>query len=231
MGASTTVLLLAGGASRRMGHDKRLLPLGGRPLAARAFEAARHVGGVWMLVAGAADEALLAPHLAGEAKFVVDATPGAGPMAALAEALPKVPGPRALLMAVDLALVTGPILARLAALAEAEAADIVVPRADGRLQVTCAVYARPLAPALAAAVAGGEASLTRFVAGLARPGAPGVPAPGATAGAAMDVRLPPPGGVRIVEPADWSRWPGAGPHTFAAVNTPAEYERLKDDLG
>lgn len=231
------MLLLAGGASRRMGCDKRLLPLGGRPLAARAFEAAGHVGGVWVLVAEPADEALLGRHLTGEAKFVVDATPGAGPMAALAAALPKVPAPRALLVAVDLALVTGPFLARLAALAEAEAAGIVVPRADGRLQVTCAVYARPLAPALAAAVAGGEASLTRFVAGLAPagapppPGGPEAPAPGAAPGAAMDVRLPPPCGVRIVEPAVWSRWPGAGRHTFAAVNTPADYERLKHDLG
>jgi molybdopterin-guanine dinucleotide biosynthesis protein A len=193
-----TVLLLAGGRSRRFGRDKRLEPIGGEPLIARTYAVARVVAQTWVLVADAADAAALRPVLP-DAHFVPDAIPGAGPLAALASALVNLPTPAALLVAADLVELDGSLLAELAR-ATAAADSIVVPEDEGRLQVACAGYPRSLATAAAIAVAEGQRSLMDWV---------------------QDLAVTDPKAVRVIPPEVWRAWSGTA-QPFRNVNEPSD---------
>lgn len=96
----TVTVILAGGRSSRMGTDKALLPVDGRPLLAVQAERWR---GVFDEVVISADtrERFAALELGG-ARIVEDARPGADPMAALEAVMTAVPAHRYFLTAVDL---------------------------------------------------------------------------------------------------------------------------------
>lgn len=125
--------VLCGGASRRMGRDKALIEVGGRPMALRVAAALR-AGGCAGAVAVGGD----APALAGLGLVpVADRWPGQGPLAGLASAALALPaGSRLVLAPCDL-LEPSPAAVRdlLAALAGAPLeADVAVPLVDGRLE-------------------------------------------------------------------------------------------------
>ena len=146
MPLAATLLLLAGGESRRMGRPKALLPVGSVTLVewvaqrlAPEFED--------LLVAGRDPEQVpagLRPH------FVADLHPGAGPMAAVEAGLAAAPHEVVVAVACDMPSV-GPDLARRLA-ASSEGWDAAVPRVAGRPEPACAAYRRSAAATITAAL-------------------------------------------------------------------------------
>lgn len=152
--AGVTLIVLTGGASRRMGRDKASLDTGGLPLAARPVEALREL----------VDEVVLAgTAVAGvDGRVVPDALPGAGPLAAAAAALAAVAGERAVVVGCDMpAPVAGVVVLLLSALAAPGVDAAACGRADvpGGLEPLPLVLRRSAAPRLEAAVAEGARSL------------------------------------------------------------------------
>ena len=82
----TVTVILAGGKSSRMGRDKALLPVGGRPLLAVQAERWRGVFDA-LVISADTGERFAALELAG-ARIVEDVRPGAGPMAAPEAVMP-----------------------------------------------------------------------------------------------------------------------------------------------
>lgn len=124
-------MVLAGGASRRMGADKALLDWHGRPLvdhvAARLAPACTRV-----LIASGDGLRLERP---GE---IADAVADSGPLGGLLAALEAADAPLLAVVAVDLPHANAGVLSALASvIGEADAA---IPLVDGRLQPLHAVY-------------------------------------------------------------------------------------------
>ncbi len=163
-------LLLAGGRSTRMGRDKRLLPIDGEPMVARAYRALDDAfGAPWVLVAGKEDIRKLAPLLGAAARFLPDRSPDAGPLAAMADALERLDRPFAFLLATDVPGMDAAALIafdRLRSL-HAPAADATVALSAEKLQVTCGFYRRSLAPIFRASIREGSRCLSTS---LRRPG-------------------------------------------------------------
>ena len=91
--------MLAGGASRRMGADKRGLPIDGTPMLQRVID---RVAGqpVIVVVDPRRDPPPVA--LSGHVRFVDDLRPGEGPLAALEAGLAAAHDPVALVVATDM---------------------------------------------------------------------------------------------------------------------------------
>lgn len=159
-------LLLAGGRSKRMGADKRLLSIGHETLVGRAYGALREVfGPPWVLVAGAEDVDALSPILGAGVRFLADEAPSAGPLSALADALRIVDRTQVFLLAVDMPRVTSTVLHGLDGLRRAlpRMPDALVPIASGVPQVTCAFYRRAVAQSMRASVLAGSRSLVDWI--------------------------------------------------------------------
>lgn len=136
-----TGLVLAGGASRRMGADKALLIQGGVPLVVRAAR----------LLAPICDRVLVAsgPRPLGRGlEEIPDALPGVGPLGGLLAGLERASAPLVAVLAVDLPAADPAVLVRLAAAWDGEAA--VVPVVQGRPQPLHAVWATEAAGQLRA---------------------------------------------------------------------------------
>ena len=150
--------MLAGGASRRMGRDKALLEVGGRPLVLRAVDALGAARAAEVLVVGGDGPALAGLGLA----VVADEHPGAGPLGALVTALHAARHEVVVLLSCDL-LAPAPAAVRAVvdALEAAPEALWAAPESDGRRQLLHAAYRRAGVDHWAAAFAAGERSLRR----------------------------------------------------------------------
>jgi molybdopterin-guanine dinucleotide biosynthesis protein A len=174
--------VLCGGASRRMGTDKALLAVAGRPMALRVADALAAAGAAPVLAVGGDGASLRALGLA----TVADERPGEGPLAAVATALRALApaladgdpaaagrtGPAsgagegaALVVACDLVHPSAAALGATAeALAAAPGADVAVPVAGGRHQWAQAAWRLRALPALDACLERGERAIHRAVA-------------------------------------------------------------------
>jgi molybdopterin-guanine dinucleotide biosynthesis protein A len=132
------VVVLTGGASRRMGSHKPALDVAGRPLVARVLDAA-----------GSHPSMVVGPRqgVPDGVRVVMERVPGGGPVSAIAYAVEavrdsaaRVPAPDAVvLLAADLPFVTAAHVERLVgALASADLAVTVDP--DGRTNWLCAAW-------------------------------------------------------------------------------------------
>jgi molybdopterin-guanine dinucleotide biosynthesis protein A len=152
-----TILLLAGGRSRRMKRDKRLIS---RPrdqhLLGTVLEAARPLRAPIFLAAADTDAAR--PCLPGVA-VVWDRVAYEGPLRALVDSAGIFDGDL-LVLATDWPEMEIGFLRRLLQFAE-QAPEVwaVVPEQDGRLQALCALYRAPIWPMLGGMVQAGEESL------------------------------------------------------------------------
>ncbi|MES1242867.1 MAG: molybdenum cofactor guanylyltransferase [Acidobacteriota bacterium] len=135
-------VVLAGGASSRMGRDKALLEIEGETLLARA---ARRLGEV-------CEEVLVAD--AGRLGGIPDG-PGRGPAAGVLGAARARPGRALLALAVDLPFVTVPLLEELAG----SEADLAIPGWSGGPEPLCALYGPAALAVLEERVSRGELSL------------------------------------------------------------------------
>ena len=153
-----TGLILAGGASRRMGRNKALLTLGGRPLIQRVVDALQAVSDEVLIIANQPD-----PYRFLHLPIIPDIQPGYGPLMGLYSGLQAARGELALLVAVDMPFLAPEFLRFLLAQAQEHDADVVIPEAEGRLHPLCAVYRRATClPAAEASIARGQRRLIAF---------------------------------------------------------------------
>jgi molybdopterin-guanine dinucleotide biosynthesis protein A len=141
---AATLLLLAGGQSRRMGRPKALLSVRGITLI--EWMAGRLAPGFDQLLVSAGDERQLPESL--RAHLVRDLRPGAGPLAGIEAGLAAAQHEALVVVACDMPGVGVELTARL--LAASEGHDAAVPRLGGRPEPTCAAYRRSAAAPVAA---------------------------------------------------------------------------------
>lgn len=152
--------VLTGGRSRRMGTDKALIDVGGRPLVTVARDA--------LLGARAAEVMAIGGDLAALAELgfrpVEDRHPGQGPLGGLLTALGAATFDPVVVLACDLVAVPPKaVTAMLEALGDGDAA---VPMVQGRRQVLQAAYRRRCEPALRAAYEDGVRSVQEALGAL-----------------------------------------------------------------
>lgn len=155
--------VLCGGESLRMGTDKALVEIDGRPMAARVLDALRESGASEVAAIGGdlvALEALGLPPVA-------DDHPGEGPLGATVTALRRVgTEPTVVVLGCDLIAPSSRVVAALVQRLSEGDADVVVPRADRRPQWMHAAWRRRVSDVLAAVFDSGERSLFGAVHGL-----------------------------------------------------------------
>lgn len=128
-------IVLAGGASRRMGRDKALLEIDGETLLARTI---RVVGDV-------ADEVIVVGRDdIGDIRTVRDVIHGVGPIGGLVTGLQEASNPYTIVVPVDHPLLDAETLRFLVELALDY--DAVVPRVNGQVHPVHAVYAGRILP-------------------------------------------------------------------------------------
>lgn len=163
-----SVLILAGGGSRRLGRDKMWVDIGGSPVVARVIDSARRAPG------GATPDILVSVREAAPfqercaadpdgvfagIRLVTDDVPDAGPVAGLAEGLAAARGDVVVVLAGDLPFVSADLIGGLfEALEGAPDTDVIVPTLRGRDQVLCAAYRAGLATRAADLMAGVKAT-------------------------------------------------------------------------
>jgi molybdopterin-guanine dinucleotide biosynthesis protein A len=139
MAEPATLLLLAGGESRRMGCPKALLPVSGTTLI--EWMASRLAPAFDRLLVSASDEVQLPEALRGH--LVRDLHRGAGPLAGIESGLAASRTDVLVAVACDMPGVDTELTHRL--LAAAAGHDAAVPRVDLRPEPTCAAYRRSAA--------------------------------------------------------------------------------------
>lgn len=130
-----SVVIQAGGESSRMGHDKALVPLAGRPM----------IEHVLTRVTGLGDETLITTNSPDALEYLdvplaEDEEPGAGALPGLRTALRAARGDNVLILACDMPFVNRLLLEYQLSLAPK--VDVVVPRWEDTYQTMHAVYAR-----------------------------------------------------------------------------------------
>jgi molybdopterin-guanine dinucleotide biosynthesis protein A len=156
MGSGCSLVILAGGLSRRMGRDKAALPAGdGTLIAHLAHRLAPFVDET--IIAGGS----VTPNLP-DVRLVADRAPGLGPLAGMHAGLLAARHPHVWVVACDLPDVEPAVLMLLRELADTY--DGVVPRIGGEPQGVCALYQRNLASRIDALLNAGERSVKSLLA-------------------------------------------------------------------
>jgi molybdenum cofactor guanylyltransferase len=150
-----SVVIQAGGGSRRMGKDKGLVLLAGRPMVHHVIDRVRPLGSeVWITTNRPDAYAFLGVPMAS------DAQPGQGALAGLRTALQAARGDTVLVVACDMPFLQPALLQHL--LDRAGEADIVIPRRNGEYEPLHAVYQRRCLLAVEAALARGDSRMISF---------------------------------------------------------------------
>ncbi len=143
--AEAAGFVLAGGRSSRMGADKALELLGGRPLVAYALAALREAGlGASIAAARAGARAALEAF----APVVEDARPEAGPLGGICAALASTPAARAVFLPVDLPFLPASLLVFLLQAARTTGLAVTLVSVNGFRQSFPAVLGREALPVL-----------------------------------------------------------------------------------
>jgi molybdopterin-guanine dinucleotide biosynthesis protein A len=147
-----TLVIQAGGESRRMGADKALLPFLGQPLILRPLNR----------LAGLADEVLVTSNQAVNYRFlgltpIPDLVPGFGALGGLYTALSAAGYPYVAVVACDMPFASLELFAFELALLRETGADAVVPRSEAGTEPFHAVYRRETClPYIRAAIENGK---------------------------------------------------------------------------
>ena len=140
-----------------MGHDKAACSVAGKPLLAHMLDKLRALG-LRTRVAG-----LRAPVGGVTAEIVADAHPDCGPLSGIETALRESKTDAALLVGVDLPLVSPALLNLLLERAERTGAAATIPRVIGAPQPLCAVYRRVLLEPVSHSLDAGDYKVMRVV--------------------------------------------------------------------
>ena len=137
---SAAAIVLCGGRSRRMGRDKAALPFGSGSLAAHVIRRLPEtIDEVW-IVAREGQE--LPADLPAHVSVARDTAEGLGPLAGIAAGLRAISSARAFVTGCDSPHLDPALVAHVLAIGEGR--RLTIPRVDGHLVPTCAVYARSL---------------------------------------------------------------------------------------
>lgn len=150
--ADISAAILAGGASRRMGRNKALLPFRGRPLIARIHE----------IVQDLCEDVFLVTNDPGPYDFlpcpkIPDRVPGKGPISGVDAALRHSRHPHVLVVGCDTPFLSPSLLERLAG--ETAGADLVIPIGPRGPEPLCAIYGKGCIPRIGESILKGEFSL------------------------------------------------------------------------
>lgn len=148
--------VLAGGLSTRMGHDKALLDLDGRPLIEHALAKLYALGFSPRIVGSRPDLAQFAP-------VIHDNFSRLGPLGGIEAALAASDAEQNLFLALDLPWLPVDFLRWIVGRAGCTDALATIPRFQGRPQPLCAVYDRAMIPHAKAALAAVDAKVMRAV--------------------------------------------------------------------
>jgi molybdenum cofactor guanylyltransferase len=152
---SVTAIVLCGGQSSRMGHDKAALAVGDETFLARAIRVARDAAGEVIVVARAAQ-----PMPAG-VRVVHDPIEHLGPLAGIAAGLAASHDDLNIVIACDMPLIKAAVLQRLLdAIGDHDACVAIV---DGHASVLCGVYRSRVAPIARQLLDQGERRVTALV--------------------------------------------------------------------
>ncbi len=144
-----TLLVLAGGQSRRMGRPKAELEFGGGTLLERTIN---RLGPVFAEVLVSVGDAPI--RVPADIATVTDLRPGAGPLAGIEAGLAAAGYQSIFAVACDMPLVTPELATEIVSALNSH--DAAVPRIGGRAEPACAAYARSAGPAIAGALSRGE---------------------------------------------------------------------------
>jgi molybdenum cofactor guanylyltransferase len=160
--------IVAGGASTRLGTDKRLLELDGAPLLTRTAAVLRSlVDDLQVVIARAEDRALVVEAAGGDATVSLDAREGFGPAAGLEAALAGARNDLVLVVATDHPALSTDVLALLVARARASSARAVALEGAHGAEPFLAVYRRDALPAVGAMLDAGTRRMQDVLTGLA----------------------------------------------------------------
>lgn len=147
-----TAVILAGGASRRMGTDKSLLPVGGYPMIEHIVRQLQGHFSEMLISAGNADAYAFLGVL-----IVVDPEPNRGPLMGIATALARSSHDLNFVTACDVPEIEMSFVRRLLQAAAVSDCDIVVPRwKDGSVEPLHAAYHRRVIPCIRRLLASGD---------------------------------------------------------------------------
>jgi molybdenum cofactor guanylyltransferase len=146
-----SAVLLAGGKSTRMGHDKALLEMGGEPLWRWQLQTLRKLDPEQLMISGPPRDGC---------ETVADEFENAGPLAGVAAALMRCSAPRLVVLAVDLPQMTAEFLR---SLLEFDETAGVVPLGPEFYEPLAAVYSRGCASLAEEALRRGDLSMQNFV--------------------------------------------------------------------
>lgn len=156
-----TVVLLAGGESRRMGQDKATIVFRGEPLWQRQLELLRALNPEKIFVSARA----VPSWWQNDAEVLLDDPPSRGPLSGLTKALTVMKTSHLAVLAVDMPFMTLEQMGKLRELTRM--GQGVVPAIAGRAEPLAAIYPTEAAGDFAAALAGPNFSLQPVIRKLA----------------------------------------------------------------
>lgn len=151
MDKDCAVIIVAGGKSRRMGADKRMLLFGRQKLLTIAVEKAKVISDEVILVLGEPIE------IDCQVKIVFDKVKGHGPLVGLYSGLLEAREKKALLLPCDMPLVTVELLRTL--INQAEGYDITILKHRSIVEPLCSVYSKNVIPVIEEQLQEGTLSL------------------------------------------------------------------------
>lgn len=156
-GQGVSIVILAGGQSRRLGTDKSLLELGGRSLLARTVDKLAVLSDDIVVVTNRQENY---EHLALEVRFVPDEQPGAGALMGVYSGLRAATYESALAVACDMPFLSIPLLRYMLPMSTSH--DVVVPREGEFLEPLHAIYSKRCLRQMAALLAQGRKQIIAF---------------------------------------------------------------------
>jgi molybdenum cofactor guanylyltransferase len=202
--------VLAGGQSTRMGRDKAMLELDGRPLVEQTLNKLRSLD-LNPRIGGSR------PDLARFAAIVADNCAHAGPLAGIEAALAASDSDLNLFVPVDLPGIPAAFLRWLIRRAETSHALATIPRYGNRPQPLCAIYSQRLLPGLRLALGAGNLKIMDAIRQSASALGEFIDA--------FDVES-----VAAASPAEWPS-DSRPADWFRNVNTPADYWAVQAPSG
>jgi molybdopterin-guanine dinucleotide biosynthesis protein A len=154
---ASSVIVLAGGQSRRLGLDKSLLEVEGQSLLARVVHTVTALSDDIVIVT---NEPARYVSLALPARLVPDEVPGVGSLMGIYSGLKAVRHSRALAVACDMPFLCLPLLRHMMTLSDGY--DVVIPRLNGMLEPLHAIYDRSCLPFMAHLLDRGRRQIIAF---------------------------------------------------------------------
>jgi molybdopterin-guanine dinucleotide biosynthesis protein A len=156
-GPNASIVVLAGGQSRRLGQNKAFLVLDGQPLVARTVDRLAALSDDFLVVTS---EPNRFEHLELSVRLVPDERPGEGALMGIYSGLRAARHAHALVVACDMPFLSLPLLRYMLDLANDY--DVVIPRVAGLLEPLHAIYGQACLPAMRRLLDQGQRRIIAF---------------------------------------------------------------------